>query len=195
MKFQFSVLTILVLGFSPAVWADHWERADSVEQERVDLHAEIPVERKQISIEENEVGVDVLGIVCSFCAYGVEKKMSRLDFVDTNRFSDGVFTDIKSQQLKVAIRPRQKVNLQAIKKAIKQAGYELVAVHLRLSGVVQDQQLSDARFDRRFLIRGEIQIAEGKPVDLQGHVSAEEIDALERGEPIPFSLDRLVFAF
>ncbi len=50
-----------------------------------------------VLIEENKTVVQVSGIVCSFCAYGAEKPLSKLDCLDKEEFGDGVLIDIDTK--------------------------------------------------------------------------------------------------
>ena len=60
------------------------------------LNAEDPI----IKLSSDRLVVQVKGIVCSFCAHGVEKNLSRLNFLDKTQFGDnGVLIDINTQQI------------------------------------------------------------------------------------------------
>ncbi len=59
--------------------------------------------------DPHQLIVQVNGIVCSFCAFGTEKKLSKLDFLDKSRFGDGVLADITSHQVTLALNPEASV--------------------------------------------------------------------------------------
>jgi copper chaperone CopZ len=96
---------------------------------------------KTPTVSLGEVKIKVKGVVCSFCAYGIEKKISKLDFLDKTKFdSDGVKIDIKQQIVSVAIKKDKKANLQNILTAIVKGGYEVVEFYLNISGEIKKSQ-------------------------------------------------------
>mgnify|MGYP006099544031 CR=1 FL=1 len=68
--------------------------------------------------------INVNGIVCEFCAFGVAKKLRKLDFIDPSQFEDGVKVDIENQRVYISIQDDQAVDQDAIFKAIKSGGYD-----------------------------------------------------------------------
>jgi len=49
-----------------------------------------------VQVKSDEIVVQVNGIVCSFCANGMEKNLSKLKFIDSSRFGDGILVDINN---------------------------------------------------------------------------------------------------
>lgn len=94
----------------------------------------------------DRVMVEVKGVVCSFCAYGTEKNLARLKFIDQSFFSDGVLLDLKKAVITLAVKPDQKIEFDHIVKAVKKGGYDPVAIHLKLAGTVFNK-------DGRFLLK------------------------------------------
>lgn len=72
--------------------------------------------------------VHVHGIVCSFCALGVSKNISKLPFIDQSKFTKGVKVEIESQKLTIAIKPDHEIDIDALFEAIQSGGYEPVDV-------------------------------------------------------------------
>ena len=68
--------------------------------------------------------VHVHGIVCSFCAQGVTKKISKLPFIDHTKHTNGVKVEIENQKLTIAVKPDHDFDIQALFKAINSGGYE-----------------------------------------------------------------------
>jgi len=68
--------------------------------------------------------VHVHGIVCSFCAKGVTKKISKLPFIDQSKFKKGVKVEIEEQKVTVAVLPGQVLDVDSLFKAIEAGGYE-----------------------------------------------------------------------
>ena len=69
------------------------------------------------------VKLKVDGLVCSFCAYGAEKKLSDLTFIDTDSFGgNGVFVDLKQGFITIALDPLTRVNFGDIGTSITKGG-------------------------------------------------------------------------
>jgi len=78
-------------------------------------------------IKPNEVIMEVHGVVCSFCAQGVKKKLRKFKFVDRNRLNKGISMNMKNQRITVAIKSGEKVDVQGLFKAVLSGGYEPIA--------------------------------------------------------------------
>ena len=61
----------------------------------------------------------VSGLVCSFCAHGLNKGIGKMDYTDENN----VFVDIKKQTVKVVIL--KEPNIEETIKLIKDTGYDI----------------------------------------------------------------------
>ncbi|MFQ5535795.1 MAG: heavy-metal-associated domain-containing protein, partial [Sphingomonadales bacterium] len=59
------------------------------------------------------------GLACPFCAYGIEKELSRLDGVESAK------TDIKSGTVIVTMSPGATLDEAAAKRAVKAAGFTM----------------------------------------------------------------------
>ena len=70
--------------------------------------------------------VHVHGLVCSFCAQGVTKKVSRLPFIDQSKYTKGVKVEIEKQKLTIAVIPDRDLDIPALFEAITSGGYEPV---------------------------------------------------------------------
>lgn len=90
--------------------------------------------------DPSQLKIEVKGVVCSFCAYGTEKNLARLDFVNQNLFGgDGVLLDLENASITLSLRKDKKINFVNIAKAIEKGGYVTVAIHLQLVGSVVKQ--------------------------------------------------------
>ncbi len=76
--------------------------------------------------ESRDIVVNVHGIVCSFCAQGVTKKVAKLPFVDRSRYKKGVKVEIENQLVTVAIKPGVEPDMAALFDAIRSGGYDPV---------------------------------------------------------------------
>jgi len=72
--------------------------------------------------------VQVHGIVCSFCAKGVTKKITKLAFIDRSKYNKGVKVEIEDQKVTIAVLPDETLNVDALYKAIVSGGYDPVNV-------------------------------------------------------------------
>ncbi len=65
---------------------------------------------------------EVNGMVCSFCAQGIEKTMR------AQAQTQEVFVDLKNRVVAVQLKPEQTISEQTFRSLIKDAGYEVVSV-------------------------------------------------------------------
>jgi copper chaperone CopZ len=63
------------------------------------------------------VDIEVTGMTCPFCVYGTEKKLNKLPGVDTATVS------LKNKQARIVMTPGENADLDAIHKAIVDAGF------------------------------------------------------------------------
>lgn len=106
----------------------------------------------------DELVVRIKGIVCSFCAYGIEKNMSRLKFLDKEAKGDGVLVDIKEGLITLAIDPEEPIDVAKLEKAVKKGGYDLVEIYLTLKGRLRKENgsviLASAGSGQEFILVG-----------------------------------------
>ena len=69
------------------------------------------------------IEMDVNGLVCAFCAQGISKTMKSFPA------TDGVFVSLEHRLVAVHLKDGQDIADAALRKAITDAGYKLVAVH------------------------------------------------------------------
>jgi copper chaperone CopZ len=65
----------------------------------------------------------VKGLCCPSCAIGIRKKVSLLDFIDTERLKKGVNLDTKTQLATIAVKDKKVVDTSALAQAVRDAGY------------------------------------------------------------------------
>lgn len=68
------------------------------------------------------IEVEVNGLVCAFCAQGIEKTLRTFPAVED------VFVSLERRLVAVELKPDQTIDEVALKKAITEAGYTAVAV-------------------------------------------------------------------
>ena len=146
----------------------------------------------EILVEPNQAIVQVNGIVCSFCAYGTEKNLSKLGFLDKLQFGDdGVLIDIQSHRVTLALQPDQEIDLGQVYSAIKKGGYDPVSFYINVHGQVR---LDGDRYLLTSLESGQVFEISGsdasrlvgeETVNVTGQVDADRVPTIEAGEPIP----------
>lgn len=72
--------------------------------------------------------VHVHGLVCSFCAQGISRKVSRLPFIDQSKYTKGVKIEIEKQKLTIAVMTGRDLDIPALYEAITAGGYEPVDI-------------------------------------------------------------------
>lgn len=87
-----------------------------------------------ISVDQNQIKIKINGIVCSFCAFGVHKNLSKLRSLDSTQFKKGVHIDINAQIITLAMDDSQSLNLNEVYKSIKKGGYEPVDFYVLFNG-------------------------------------------------------------
>tara|TARA_A100001015_G_C14974869_1_gene706791 strand:- start:1219 stop:1647 length:429 start_codon:yes stop_codon:yes gene_type:complete len=88
-------------------------------------------EESDIKPDPNEAILVVHGVVCSFCSFGIQKKLSKLDFVDTTKFNKkGSKVNIETQRVTVAIKQGSKADINVIFDEIKSGGYKPIKAYV-----------------------------------------------------------------
>jgi copper chaperone CopZ len=72
--------------------------------------------------------VNVHGIVCELCSYGVAKNIRKLKFIDSSQFDNGVKVDIENQMVFIAVRDDADLDKQVLFNAIESGGYKPVQI-------------------------------------------------------------------
>ena len=74
--------------------------------------------------------VNVHGIVCEFCSFGVARNVKKLPFIDGSQYKDGVKVKIENQMVFVAVRDDATLDKDALFDAIESGGYKPVKIWL-----------------------------------------------------------------
>ncbi|AQS39291.1 hypothetical protein Sps_04185 [Shewanella psychrophila] len=106
------------------------------------LLSAIAIAPAQASTEDASIDrlkIQVKGIVCSFCAYGVEKNLAKLPFLDKTQFGqNGVLIDINTQEITLALLANRPVAYANIATAITKGGYDPVSYRGAIEGTIQN---------------------------------------------------------
>jgi len=110
------IVTVLATSISLADIKNH--------ATEISEHAREKVALAKLKSSPNTVQVYAKGLICESCGLGVRKKLQKLKFVDTSKPKKGIVMDVKSQLVSITLKQRQSADEEAIKKAIKGAGYD-----------------------------------------------------------------------
>jgi len=96
----------------------------------------------KLQAETSTVAIYAKGLCCPSCAIGVRKMVKSLDFVDLKRLSEGVELDAKTQLVTIAVKKGSVVNIEMLKKAIQDAGYDPLNFYELKSGKLITKRLT-----------------------------------------------------
>ena len=105
--------------------------------------SKVSIQDKQIEINENEAVAEVLGMVCSMCAFGIGEGFAKTDFIDKSKFTDGVSVDIDAQFVQLGLLESTNINPEKIVQVIKDAGYDV-----NLLFILQNEKLTKFSTDK-----------------------------------------------
>ncbi len=189
---RFITLFVAVLLAASVGYAQTHSHTDS-EKSRAEEGVDVVVEPHQAVVQVN-------GVVCSFCAYGAEKSLAKLDCLDAEQFGNGVLIDINTHRITLAMAPGEQIPLQDIHRRIKKAGYDPVAFYLRVSGSLERSGtkllLRDADNGQVYSIVGgsAAPSGTGKSVEVQLYVDGETVAIARDDEPVSVVVDRWISA-
>lgn len=78
----------------------------------------------QIASATQTIKATVNGMVCAFCAQGIEKKMRALSQ------TQDVYVNLKQRTVAVEVKEGQTLAFETVKDLIKDAGYEVTAIEM-----------------------------------------------------------------
>tara|TARA_B100000902_G_C26700835_1_gene617076 strand:- start:26 stop:421 length:396 start_codon:yes stop_codon:yes gene_type:complete len=105
--------------------------------------SKVTIQDNEIELNENEAVIEVLGMVCSMCAFGIGEGFSQTNFIDKSKFNDGVMVDIDAQYVQIALSRSSNVNPSRIVKVIEEAGYDVNSLF-----ILQNKKLTKFSTDK-----------------------------------------------
>ena len=94
----------------------------------------VEINGQKVDVGQEDLVFQVKGLVCSFCAHGLQKGLSKLKFVDKKKYTKGVYTDITHQFVKVGLKKNKKPNIDKALNVITDAGYEVLKSYVNPTG-------------------------------------------------------------
>ena len=87
----------------------------------------------------NYLAVYTKGLVCSSCGIGLRIHSSKLEGVDKSQLTNGVDLYVKKQLVLVAFKPDAAIDVDGVREAIYNAGYDPVHYYIwtQMDGIVQ----------------------------------------------------------
>ena len=104
---------------------------------------------KTITILKDEVVLEVRGLVCSFCAMGLQGGLSSLKYVDKKKYNDGVFVDVEYQYAIIAEKSDQDIDIDEAITMITKSGYEVLSVYTNRTGEKIEVRKFEAKKDEK----------------------------------------------
>ena len=104
---------------------------------------------KTITILKDEVVLEVRGLVCSFCAMGLQGGLSSLKYVDKKKYNNGVFVDVEYQYAVIAEKSNQDIDIDEAITMITKSGYEVLSVYTNRTGEKIEVRKFEAKRDEK----------------------------------------------
>ena len=104
---------------------------------------------KTITILKDEVVLEVSGLVCSFCAMGLQGGLSSLKYVDGKKYNNGVFVDVEYQYAVIAEKSDQDIDIDEAITMITKSRYEVLSVYTNRTGEKIEVRKFEAKKDEK----------------------------------------------
>lgn len=89
--------------------------------------------------QSNELILRVDGLACPFCAYGLEKKVMKIEGV---RSYD---VDMKKGEVTIGLKDDADIDIDVFKKAVKEAGFTLRGISHKSDGKIKPLDISSGK--------------------------------------------------
>ena len=109
----------------------------------------VVLNNKTITILKDEVVLEVSGLVCSFCAMGLQGGLSSLKYVDGKKYNNGVFVDVEYQYAVIAEKSDQDIDIDEAITTITKSGYEVLSVYTNRTGEKIEVRKFEAEKDEK----------------------------------------------
>ena len=109
----------------------------------------VVLNNKTITILKDEVVLEVRGLVCSFCAMGLQGGLSSLKYVDGKKYNNGVFVDVEYQYAVIAEKSDQDIDIDEAITMITKSGYEVLSVYTNRTGEKIEVRKFEAEKDEK----------------------------------------------
>ena len=104
---------------------------------------------KKVNIPRDEVVLEVSGLVCSFCAIGLQGGLSSLQHIDKKKYNDGVLVDVKYQYAVIAEAADKDIDIEKAIAMIVKSGYEVKTVFTNRTGEKIETRKIESKKDEK----------------------------------------------
>jgi hypothetical protein len=104
---------------------------------------------KKLNIHKDEVILEVSGLVCSFCAVGLQGGLSSLKDVDKKKYIDGVFVNVEYQYAVIAEAADKDIDIDKAIELIVKSGYEVKTVFTNRTGEKIETRKIESKKDEK----------------------------------------------
>ncbi|MBT4111867.1 MAG: heavy-metal-associated domain-containing protein [Candidatus Marinimicrobia bacterium] len=88
-----------------------------------------------LNVEKDEMVLEVKGMVCSMCAFGIQEGLSELSFLNNKKFkADGIEVDLDTQMIYIPIDLSKTIDALEAIQIVKDAGYDTVSIYTNFDG-------------------------------------------------------------
>ena len=109
----------------------------------------IELNEKKVEILKDEVVMEISGLVCSFCAIGLQGGLSSLQHIDKKKYNDGVFVDVKYQYAVIAEAADKDIDIEKAIAMIVKSGYEVKTVFTNRTGEKIETRKIESKKDEK----------------------------------------------
>ena len=109
----------------------------------------IELNGKKVNIPRDEVVLEVSGLVCSFCAIGLQGGLSSLQHIDKKKYNDGVFVDVKYQYAVIAEAADKDIDIEKAIAMIVKSGYEVKTIFTNRTGEKIETRKIESKKDEK----------------------------------------------
>ena len=99
----------------------------------------VNINKKKIEIGKTDILFKVKGMVCSFCAQGLQKNLSKLSYIDKKNYTKGVKVSLKDQITIISTKEGAKIDYDLAVKKIVDAGYNVEKAYHNPTGLRVEQ--------------------------------------------------------
>jgi hypothetical protein len=88
-----------------------------------------------LEVKKDELVIEVSGMVCAMCAFGIQEGLSELSFLNEKAYKDdGINIDLDKQMIYIPIDLSKKIDEWEAIQIINDAGYDTVTIYTNFDG-------------------------------------------------------------
>ena len=185
-----AALLLVALSLPLTSWGGDREKPHDEEHDNADAIERVPV----TEVPSAEAIVEINGLVCSFCAYGAEKAVRKLPFLDPKRFNSGVEVDINQHQMRLALNPDEPLDYKRLARSLRAGGYEPLDIYLRVRGTLEKRAdgvvLAGSGVDYALEAGETTGLESAKTIEVLLRVDGRGLHEMAKGAAVPAALIR-----